>query len=124
MGNINKKDSVILFAPIYDCGSCLNPILEDREIEELTNAEMKNLAINSYSCIKENGKKINYMSYISSMKNEECNKAIQRIFKRINLDKINRFIDSIDCMSVSRKNFYKKMIEIRYNILNDVYNKL
>ncbi len=54
---MNNKTKKISFAPIYDCGSCLNPLLEDEEIKSLTKSDIKNLAINSYSCIKENGKK-------------------------------------------------------------------
>lgn len=70
---VNKKIKRVTFAPIYDCGSCLNPMIEDEEIEKLNDTELKNLAINCYSCLKEEGKKINYMVYIKSMKNENCN---------------------------------------------------
>ncbi len=31
---LNKNTGKVEFAPIYDCGSCLNPMLEDEEIEE------------------------------------------------------------------------------------------
>ncbi len=86
--------------------------------------ELKNLAINCYSCLKENDKKINYMTYIKGMKNEECNKAIARVFKRIDIEKINKLIDSIDCISNKRKEFYKKIIGIRYDIIMNVYNKM
>ena len=121
---VNARSDRATFSPIYDCGSCLNPILEDKQIEKLNETELKNLAINCYSCLKENGKKINYMTYIKSMKNEECNKAILRVFKRIDIDKINKLIDSIDCISNKRKEFYKKIIEIRYNIIIKVYNTM
>lgn len=77
---------------------------------------MKKLGINCYSCIKENGKKINYMAYIKSMKNEEYNKAIYRVFKRIKIKEINKFIDEIFCMSNVRKDF-KKIIDLRYKII-------
>lgn len=121
---LNKKNNSINFAPIYDCGSCLNPMLEDTEIEKLSDVEFKNLALNCYSCIKENGKKINYISYIKSMKNEECNQAISRIFTKIDLNEIKNFIDKIECMSNIRKEFYKKIISLRYDILKTVYEKI
>ena len=85
---LNKKLGETKFAPIYDCGSCLNPMHEEKEIEKINEVELKNLAINCYSCIKEKGKKINYMTYIKQMNNEECNKAIKRIFKSIKLKEI------------------------------------
>ena len=120
----NTKTKKITFSPIYDCGSCLNPMLEDEQIKSINETELKNLAINCYSCIKENGKKINYMTYIKSTKNEECNHAVKRMFERIDIEKINSFIDELSCMSVMRKEFYRKIIDMRYEIIKDVYNKL
>ena len=117
---LNKKTGEIEFSPIYDCGSCLNPMLEDEEIKRINEIELKNLAINCYSCLKENGKKINYMSFIKQMKNEECNRAIKRIFAKIDINKIKTFIDNIESMSKIRKNFYKQLIEKRYEILKEV----
>ena len=121
---VNARSNRATFSPIYDCGSCLNPILEDVEIKKINETELKNLAINCYSCIKENGKKINYMTYIKSTKNEECNNAINRVFKKINIVQIDKFIDEIPCMTTVRKEFYKKIIYYRYEILKSVYNKL
>ena len=43
---LNKETNKVTFAPIYDCGSCLNPLYEDKQIESLTEQELKNLAIN------------------------------------------------------------------------------
>ncbi len=121
---LNNKTKEITFAPIYDCGSCLNPMLEDKEMEKLNEAELKNLTINCYSCIKKNGKKINYITYIKSMKNEECNRAICRMFEKIDINEINRFIDEIQYMSDTRKQFYKKIIKLRYDIIKEVYYKI
>ena len=119
-----KDIGMTTFAPIYDCGSCLNPMLDDVELEKLDDNEIKNLAINCYSCLKEKGKKINYMTYISSMENKECNAALIRTFNKINIDGIEKFIDGVACMSRIRTHFYKKMIRIRYDILKDIYSKL
>ena len=121
---VDIKTNKIEFAPIYDCGSCLNPMIDDDEIKKLQDNDIKNLAINCYSCLKENGKKINYMTYIKECKNEECNEAILRVFKNIKIDEINKFIDKISCMSNERKEFYKKIINIRYKIIKEVYNKI
>lgn len=121
---LNKITGKAEFSPIYDCGSCLNPMLEDEEIEKINETELKNLAINSYSYLKENGKKINYMTYIKQMENEECNNAIKRLFMKINMDEINNFIDNIGCMTVARKEFYKKVIEQRYEIITKIYENI
>ena len=121
---LNKTTGKVSFSPIYDCGSCLKPMLEDEEIENMSQIELKNLAINCYSCIKENGKKINYMSYIRQMQNEECNNAIKRLFSNINIEEINKFIDNIECISNIRKDFYKNIIEQRYEIIKIVIAKI
>ena len=121
---VNARSSEARFSPIYDCGSCLNPMLEDEQLKSLNETELKNLIVNCYSCIKEDGKKINYISYIESTKNEECNKAILKIIPKINMNEIDKFIDEINCMSIERKDFYKKIIRLRYEIMQKVYNKL
>ena len=121
---VNKKTKQVTFAPIYDCGSCLNPMIEDKEIERLNDTELKNLAINCYSCLKEDGNKINYMVYIRSMKNDNCNDAVKEIFLRININQIKEFIDEISYISEGRKAFYLNIIEQRYNIIKTVYKSL
>lgn len=121
---VNTRSSEAKFSPIYDCGSCLNPMLEDSQIKEINETELKNLALNCYSCLKENGKKINYMTFIKSKKNEDCNNAIKRVFGKIDIDKINKLIDDISCISIIRKEFYKKIIAYRFEIIKCVYNEL
>lgn len=64
------------------------------------------------------------MTYIKSKKNKECNNSICRIFKKIDIDKINAFIDEITDMSDVRKKFYKKGLKLRYDIVQEVYNEL
>lgn len=118
---INVKTQKIEFSPIYDCGSCLNPLLEDTEIEKLDEIAIKNLAINCYSCLRENGKRINYINYIKKMKNKECNDAIEEIFLDIKINEINKFIDEIEGISNIRKTFYKSIINYRYVCIKDVY---
>ena len=121
---LNKNTGKVKFSPIYDCGSALNPMLEDDEIERINETELKNLSINCYSCLKQNCKKINCMEYIKRMENEECNNAIKRLFSNINIDEINAFIEGIDCMSQVRKDFYKKIILSRYEIIKEVYEAI
>ena len=117
---VNKSTGKIKFSPIYDCGSCLNPIIEDDEIVKMNETEIKNLALNCYSCIKEDGKKINYMSYIKSLKNAECTNAVKRLIPNIDINKIIEFIDNISCISNIRKNFYKKILMLRYDIIKSI----
>lgn len=121
---LDKTTGKIEFSPIYDCGSCLNPMLDDEEIGKIDANELKNLALNSYSCLKINGNKINYVSYLKQMKNKECNDAIKRLFLNINMNEIKKLIDNIECISNIRKEFYKNILEQRYNILEKIYNNI
>lgn len=116
----DKTNGTVAFAPIFDCGSCLNPLLEDSDLEKLNDTELKNLALNCYSCLKENGKRINYFTYIASTKDEHCLNALFTIVKRIDMCKINNMIDEITCMSDVRKSFYKTILLKRYNMLNKI----
>ena len=63
------------------------------------------------------------MTYIRDTKNKECDKAIIRVFKNINIDEINKFIDEVSYMSNNRKEFYKKIINERYKVIEEVYKK-
>ena len=99
-------------------------MLEDEEMAKMNETELKNIAINCYSCLKENGKKINYMSYIKQMKNKECNNALKRLFVNIDINKIKKFIDDIDCISKIRKDFYKAIMEQRYDMIKKVYEHI
>ena len=121
---VNKKTKKIEFSPIYDCGSCLNPMLEDSDIEKMRVEDFKNIVLNCYSCLKDNNKKINYMTFIKSRKNNECNEALKRMFNKIDIETIDSFINDISCISDVRKDFYKKIISMRYDILKKVYNEL
>ena len=56
--------------------------------------------------------------------NTDCNNAIKRVFEKININKINTFIDEIQSISDIRKEFYKKIINYRYEIIKDIYKKI
>ena len=77
------------------------------------------------SAVKINDKKINYFEFIGSLENEDCNKALLRLFPKINIDKINEIIEDIPYISNIRKKFYKDIINLRYEkILKFSYEKL
>ena len=100
----------------------VNKIQEIIDNEEEINARIYTFPTSS---IKENDVKINYFNYISSLKNEECNKALQRIVPLINLVEINKIVDNTEAISDIRKEFYRKILKERYNkILKYSINKL
>ncbi len=125
---INEQTKKVKIAPIYDCASCLFPQLDDERIEEIINdeEEMKaRVLVFPNSALKINDKKINYYDYISSLENTDCNKALKRMFPNINLNLINTIIDDTPYISDIRKEFYKKIIKMRYEIiLKSSYERL
>lgn len=64
------------------------------------------------------------MTYISSVKNKEYNNALLRVFKNIKIDDINEFIDNTLGISNIRKEFYKHILNERYEILKSAYLKI
>ena len=125
---INENLKKIQIAPIYDCASCLYPQLTDEDIARIiNNKDEMNARVYIFptSALKENGKKINYYNYINKLENEECNKALLRIYPLIDMKKIYEIIDNTPVISDIRKEFYKKILQLRYEkILKCSYDKL
>ena len=124
---INEEQKRIEIAPIYDCASCLYPQLTDERIREIIDDEDEMNArvfVFPTSALKIDDKKINYFDFISNLKNEDCNNALSRIFPKIDLEKINKIINETECISEIRKDFYKKIIQMRFEkILKYSYEK-
>lgn len=107
-------------APVYDCGSCLLPQADDKVmLDVLHSKEEMNLRIYRFptSAVKLNGQKINYYDFLSDSKNDDCNQAIKRIFERIDMNEINKFIYDVPYLSDLQKEFYSKYIYARYNLI-------
>lgn len=124
----NIKTDEISLAPIYDCGSCLFP-QADEEIMRRTLDDPAELEIRVFerplSGIKTNGQKIQYFKFISSLENNDCNKALKRILPKIDMDKIYKIVDETPFISDLQKNFYKTMLrERKERILDFSYQKL
>ena len=66
------------------------------------------------SALKIDNVKINYYDFINSLENKDCNKALVRIFEKIDMGKINEIIDNTPGISNIRKKFYKTILKMRY----------
>ncbi len=124
-----KKDNKYRLSPIFDNGSSLFPQLNtDEKIEAvLDNQEEIDMRIYKFPTlqVKYKGKKSSYYEIISSLEFEECNNALVRIVERIDFKKINKLIDSMENISKKRNEFYKTILEQRYEkILLKSYNEL
>lgn len=103
-------------APIFDCGSCLFPqadenmmraVLEDKREMELR------IFDRPLSAIRENGQKINYFDFISSLKIKDCNEALKRIGPKLDMQKIRQLIDNTPYINDLQKEFYRRILEER-----------
>ena len=124
-----KKDNKYRLSPIFDNGSSLFPQLNtDEKIDAVLNDQSEiDQRIYKFptSQVKYHGKKSSYYEIISSLEFEECNRALVRITERVDLNKMNKLIDSIEAISEKRKEFYKTILKQRFEkILLESYNKL
>ena len=123
-----KKDNKYKLAPIFDNGSCLFPQLVNEDEIKFILSDQKEINERIYrfptSQIKLGEGKSSYFEVISSLKFEECNKALVKIYSKVVLNKINDLIDTLNITKV-HKDFYKLMIEERFNkIIKYSYDKL
>ena len=68
---------------------------------------------------------INPYQFINSFENDDCSKALLRIYPKIDMEKINTLIDDINELSDIRKEYLKVVLKERYDkILSPAYDKL
>ena len=115
-------------APVFDCGSSLFPQADDQMISKILadpneiNHRIFNIPL---SAIMQNGKKINYFDFISSLQNQDCNRALKRIHPKIDLQKINSIVDETPVIQEEQKIFYKTLLTARKErILDYSFEKL
>lgn len=116
----NQDTDEIRIAPIFDCGSCLFPQMDEVLAKKvLKDKTQMNARIYDFptSAILYKGKRINYYKFIKSHEYLECDKAIERIKNKIDLNKINKLIKDVQCISEIQKNFLITIIKKRYETL-------
>ncbi len=123
---VNNRYSL---APIFDNGSCLYPNMTDIEEMKMIMMSKHETDLRVYkfptSQIRLDGKKSSYFDVISSLRFAECNQALKRIYELYNQDKINFIIDKIDMICDEHKQFYKYIIQKRYEmIIKESYERL
>ena len=113
---INQATGDVQLSPIYDCGSCLYPQLDDAGMANVLNDPEKirdRLYVFPTSAIYVNGKKLNYAEFLATTQNEDCLAALQRIAPRIDLAKIGSIINNTPSLSDTQVDFYKTMLAQR-----------
>lgn len=114
------------FSPVYDCGSCLNALLSEDVKQQCLcdDTLMKNENYNLTSVYYMGGKRIFY-SEIFKNPPKHLQEAIKRIAPKINIEKINSIIDNTPSITELDKNFFKKAIKMRKELIIDKsYSKI
>lgn len=124
-----KSHNQYRIAPVYDNGSSLYPKLNtDEKIAEVLASEDEiNQRIYRFptSHIKMKNRKSSYFEVISSRQFIACNEALKRIVPNVDLQHINTIIDEIEGISELRRQFYKVMLQQRFEkILMYAYRML
>ena len=118
----NQETDKLEIAPIFDCGSALFPQIDDELIKKVisSKAEMNARVYDiPTSAILIDGKRANYHKVITSLEYKDCNKAIKRIVPKIQLDDINKLIDNVEELSPLKKEFLKKILKLRKELILD-----
>lgn len=114
---VNEEKDISRIAPIFDCGSCLYPQNTDENFSAIMNDKtMIEHRIYSFpkSALRNHKTNINYYTFLTTTDNQDCLKALKKIFGRINENKINNIIDNTPYITDTHKKFLKFMLHERY----------
>ena len=119
-GLIEMTDGTLSPAPIYDCGSSLSPLKSDEKKRELLadGNEFKQEEYNLNSVYRMNNKRVLYHEIFKNPP-EDLHRAIQRIVPRIKTasTRIDRLIDSTEGLSDISKEYMKKSLLLRRELI-------
>lgn len=116
----NEDTKNFSIAPVYDCGSSLLPQADENVMKRVLSDKNELLArILTFptSAIKVNGRKLNYYEYINGNPNRECISSLSKIASKYSSESIVNLVDGIECITPLQKEFYKKYIQYRFDIL-------
>lgn len=113
---VNFDTNKIEIAPIFDCGSCLFPQLNEMMMKNILESkdELENrIYVFPNSIIKEDNVKINYYNFLTTTKDLTCLKSLLKIYNRIDSTKIKNIIKNTPYINDIHKIFLEKIINLR-----------
>ena len=113
---INEKTGDVRIAPVFDCGSCLYPQLEENGMQNVLRSREsieERLFVFPNSALKQDGIKINYAQFLMNTEYPGCLKAIKTIGEKVDLQMVGAIIDGAQFVSETHKSFLKTMIKER-----------
>ena len=113
---VDEEKQQAELAPVYNCASCLYPQLDLERMKNVLQDEAEiDQRIYTFptSSVEEDGKKISYFDYISSLKNPDCNEELKRVCSRIDLDAIHNFLEGVPELLPIQREFYLTLLTER-----------
>lgn len=125
---VNERIKHADIAPVYDCGSCLFPQLDEagmeRALSKRTEIEDR-VKLFPRSTLMIDRVRINYYDFITSTDNVECDAALARLHSRIDMDRIERILDDTPGITDLQHRFYSTIIRARKEgILDRAFEKI
>lgn len=117
--NKNELDvDKVKYSPIYDCGSCLSPLLSDEKMQELlkNDEDFKSEEYNMTYRYCKNGYKI-FMHEFFKTPDSLLKNSIYKIYKHIDINNINKIIENTPYLDDLHKEYFKKSIKLRYDLI-------
>ena len=122
-------------SPVFDNGAAFYSKSSEEKIKGLLDDDFKMKQVIYDSCVSiftKDGKIINPLKFIEKMNNDDCNKALLRVFPKINLEKIKELFDNIPfeydnlvVFSEFQRKLYFESLKYKYeNVFKTIYDKL
>lgn len=118
---LNKSENRIVgLAPVYDCGSCLYPQLNEGGMRDLlsdrSSFEKRTMTFPT-AALRLGKKKVNYHDFLLSPEGAKARQALGEILPRIDFARIMKLIETTPYISDVRREFYMRMIELRRDMI-------
>ena len=120
---VNERIRHADLAPVYDCGSCLFPQLDDKGMERVLGKPTEiddRVHMFPKSTLMINRARINYFEFITSLEDIDCDAAVARLYNHIDLDRIEGILDETPGLTPLQHRFYMTIIKARKEGILDV----
>ena len=117
---ILTSDTSASIAPVFDCGGCLVPDLDDTTMRAVLGEERQILSYalaKPNTAIKLNGRHRSYAEFFELCDDHNLDEALLRIVPSIDTQALFSHIDAISILSDTQRQFYNAVLESRMSNL-------
>lgn len=121
---MNEEENTAVIAPVYDCGDCLTPDVDDVNMAAfLANGEIGAPLYQQFvygcgtSIFTVKGERTDYYSFLMQTEDKDCLAAAAEIIPKIDMAAINRMLDEELAAWPLRRDYYKALLAERYKLI-------